>query len=620
MKPIWLYMKKLHQFAGKKLYLNMLGIMIVSSFEGAGLLVLVPLLGIIGLFDMQSASLPFVPQVSVWLGELPKGLLLAAVLALFIGINVGQGLLQRQQTNHGFALLQSFVTKLRMDIYQALLQSNWAFFLGKRKSDFNHILSSELSRVNQGVQLSLRLVTTVIFTLVQIGLAFYLSYQLTLLILICGGLLSLFSRKYTRGARSLGTRLTELSQSYVAGITDHFNGIKEIKSNRLEESHLSWFSKLTQQMEHNNVQFVKLQSNSQLLFKSISALLIAGCVYLSVQVLQVGVAELTLIVLIFTRLWPKLTLIQTSMEQIVLTLPAFKSLNDLMKECGAAEEMQLNKHAERTEQAEQAEQTKRTQAEPAALKLVHELVCEDMYYRYGEQDGTYALKHINLRIPANSMTAIVGKSGAGKSTLIDTLIGLIVPQHGAVLLDGVPLDDSNRFAYRSAVSYVSQDPFLFNASIRENLKLVLPGATEEQLWKALAFSASDAFVRALPQGLDTIVGDRGVRLSGGERQRIVLARAMLRQPSILVLDEATSSLDSENELKIQQALEQLKGKLTIIVIAHRLSTIRGADQVIVLEEGRIIQQGGYNQLYRESKGTFSKLLEYQGGGSGEVPG
>lgn len=136
------------------------------------------------------------------------------------------------------------------------------------------------------------------------------------------------------------------------------------------------------------------------------------------------------------------------------------------------------------------------------------------------------------------------------------------------------------------------------------------------MWEALAFSASDAFVRALPQGLDTIVGDRGVRLSGGERQRIVLARAMLRKPSILVLDEATSSLDSENELKIQQALEQLKGKLTIIVIAHRLSTIRDADQVIVLEEGRIIQQGGYNQLYRESKGMFSKLLEYQAGGPG----
>lgn len=129
MKPILLYMKKLHQFAGKKLYLNMLGIMIVSSLEGVGLLVLIPLLGIIGLFDVQSASLPVVPQVSVWLGELPQELLLAAVLAIFIGINVGQGLLQRQQTNQGFALLQSFVTKLRMDIYQALLQSNWAFFL-----------------------------------------------------------------------------------------------------------------------------------------------------------------------------------------------------------------------------------------------------------------------------------------------------------------------------------------------------------------------------------------------------------------------------------------------------------------------------------------------------------
>ena len=131
------------------------------------------------------------------------------------------------------------------------------------------------------------------------------------------------------------------------------------------------------------------------------------------------------------------------------------------------------------------------------------------------------------------------------------------------------------------------------------------------MWESLTFAAADEFVAKLPRGLDTVLGDRGVRLSGGERQRVVLARAILRKPSILVLDEATSALDGENERHIQTALERLKGSLTLIVIAHRLSTIRGADQVIVLEDGSIVQQGGYQQLSGESEGVFGKLLRYQ---------
>jgi ATP-binding cassette subfamily C protein len=145
------------------------------------------------------------------------------------------------------------------------------------------------------------------------------------------------------------------------------------------------------------------------------------------------------------------------------------------------------------------------------------------------------------------------------------------------------------------------------------LKLVDPYAEDTELWNALKFSVSDEFVRMLPQGLDTVIGDRGIRLSGGERQRIVLARAILKRPSILVLDEATSALDSENERLIQEALDRLKGSMTIIVIAHRLSTIRNADQVIVIEQGEVIQQGGYKQLSQEAKGKFRQLLNYQTG-------
>lgn len=236
---------------------------------------------------------------------------------------------------------------------------------------------------------------------------------------------------------------------------------------------------------------------------------------------------------------------------------------------------------------------------------------ENVCFRYDLGEPAYALQKVNLHIPANRMTAIVGHSGAGKSTLVDVVMGLLKPESGSVMIDGIPLTDDILLSLRESLGYVSQDPFLFNTSIRDNLLMVKPHAEEEQLWEALQFSSAADFVRKLPQGLDTLIGDRGVRLSGGERQRLILARAMLKKPSILILDEATSALDNENEAKIQEVLEQLKGKMTIIVIAHRLSTIRDADEVIVMEEGKIIQVGKYEKLAKEKKGVFSFLDKYE---------
>ncbi|PGZ80266.1 hypothetical protein COE55_09680 [Priestia megaterium] len=185
------------------------------------------------------------------------------------------------------------------------------------------------------------------------------------------------------------------------------------------------------------------------------------------------------------------------------------------------------------------------------------------------------------------MTAIIGPSGAGKSTLIDLLMGLLQPEKGQIIIDGVPLTNDNLLSFRRSISYVPQDPFLFNGSIRDNLKMVVPDATEEEIWEALEFSSAAEFVKKLPQGLETLVGDRGSRLSGGERQRLVLARAILKKSSILVLDEATSALDNENEEKIQEALERIKKKMTILIVAHHVGRIRSTNQIVVLVDGSL---------------------------------
>ena len=220
------------------------------------------------------------------------------------------------------------------------------------------------------------------------------------------------------------------------------------------------------------------------------------------------------------------------------------------------------------------------------------------------------LSKINMNITKGTMVALVGKSGAGKSTLIDLIMGFHQPLGGEILFDGIPLQEFNIISFRQKIGYVPQESVLFNMSIKDNFLWANDQATREDLERVCQLAYADEFITQLPNGYDTLVGDRGVRLSGGQIQRIALARALLRNPELLILDEATSSLDSYSEKMIQRAIENVAKQTTIIVIAHRLSTIKKADCIYVLEKGRVIEQGNYAQLAK-NEGQFSSMVQLQ---------
>jgi ABC-type multidrug transport system fused ATPase/permease subunit len=209
------------------------------------------------------------------------------------------------------------------------------------------------------------------------------------------------------------------------------------------------------------------------------------------------------------------------------------------------------------------------------------------------------------------MTALVGHSGSGKTTVIDLVLGLQVPSHGVVLIDGISINEWDINSYRGRVGYVPQDPQLFNCSIRDNLLWSFGLASDFELEEALHLSNALDFVKNLPKGIHTVVGDRGINLSGGQRQRIALARAILRKPELLILDEATSALDSESELLIQQSIEQVSRGTTILVIAHRLSTIAMANKLYVLKQGQIVEEGSFQTLSKQSGGILNSMLKAQ---------
>ncbi len=593
MKDIIYFVKQIHSYAGSRLYINILAMTFIGLLESVGILLLIPMINMTGLVDFGLENSSYF-QFLRFIEDIPASIALPIILSIYLLVVVGYNYIDRKIVIRNSIIQNGFLRKLRSDTYTAVLHSKWEFFIKNRKSDLINLVLTEVAKASGGTSSFLSFIGSLIFTFIQILLAFWLSPQITFFILLSGAFLVFANRKFLKFSLALGNRNYELGRSFLAGMTDQLNGIKDIKSNNLEESRLNWFHNITQQMVNEQLEYVKVRTRSQFYYKCSSAFLIVIFIFVALNMFQAQAGQLMLILVIFSRLWPRVAGIQSSLEDIATTLPAFKNVKSIQEDCKKQEEFQNEAYKN---------------IEP--IQLNRAIECRDVHFRYNKDESRYALQAINITIPAKQMTAFVGRSGAGKSTLIDLLMGLNEPESGQVLIDGVPLSKENILSLRSSLSYVPQDPFLFNTSIRENLMLVKTDASDEEMWEALTFASAAEFVGKLPNGLDSIIGDRGIKLSGGERQRLVLARAILRKPSILVLDEATSALDTESETKIQQALDRLKGSMTILVIAHRLSTIRNADQVIVLEDGQVIQQGGFYQLSQEKNKMFSKLLGKQ---------
>jgi ATP-binding cassette subfamily B protein len=243
-----------------------------------------------------------------------------------------------------------------------------------------------------------------------------------------------------------------------------------------------------------------------------------------------------------------------------------------------------------------------------AEEVLGEVRLEHVSFRYGlGEDDPWTLRDINLEVPAGTRTAIVGETGSGKTTLGYLVARLYEPQEGRVTIDGVDVRDASLASLAATVGVVSQETYLFHASVRDNLRFARPEATDEEIEDAARTARIHTLIASLPDGYDTVVGERGYRFSGGEKQRMAIARTVLRNPPVLVLDEATSSLDTQTEYAVQAELERLAEGRTTLTIAHRLSTIRDADQIVVLDKGTIVERGTHEELL-ERGGAYAALV------------
>ncbi|MEQ1727825.1 MAG: ABC transporter ATP-binding protein [Vicinamibacterales bacterium] len=590
LRTIQRFIREIAQASPRRAVLSMVLTAAMSFTEGMGLLLLMPLLQLVGVQEVN--TLPNVTGWFVWFLDLIHvGPSLGGVLVLYVFITGTRTLLQKWQGELSSSVREEYTEQLRARIYRAITSTQWSFIVTKRPSDLTHVLVAEVTQLGNAAYHVADLLVMSAVSVVYVGLAFHLSPAMASLVVGSAAVLGWVVRDSLSQARSMGGSAQRTRKRLAAAVAEHIGSLKTTRVYGAGDRHERAFGRLSREIRDLSVRISSGETDLQSMLEFGSVAFLALIVFVALEVLHEPTASLLVLLFTFARLMPRLTAIYRRLQIVAAVLPALDDVTRFEAECLA--------HAEAVDPA------------TAAVPFRRAVTFDAVHFTYPGREDAPAIADVSFSIPAGRTTAIVGTSGAGKSTLVDLLIGLLLPTSGTIRVDGVRLDASNLVSWRQQIGFVPQDTFLFHDTVRANLAWARPDATDHDIWEALRLAAADDFVRQLPQGLDTQVGERGVTASGGERQRLSLARALLRTPSVLILDEATSSLDSETEQRVRLAVEGLQHSMTMVAITHRLSTIAAADLIHVIDSGRLVESGTWESLLAE-RGRFAALCAAQG--------
>jgi subfamily B ATP-binding cassette protein MsbA len=518
--------------------------------------------------------------------------LLLPIVGAVIGATIIQALSGYGLTQLISKAAQRLIAELRLKLQQHVIRLHLSYFDRQKTGVLVSRIMNDVEGLRNLIGTGLLdLIGGSVTALLSLAVLSYINVKMTAVTLI---FMLLLGRALIRSFAKVRPMFRERSriQAQVTGrLTESLGGVRVVKSYRAEEFEIAVFASGISRLLSNVLQSLSVVALMAL--QSSLALGLVGATTMYLGAHEVLNGSLTLggfvtFTLFLGYLVAPIAQVASVGTQITEAFAGLERMNEVLEEVKEGSESGRSFDVSRIE---------------------GDIEFRDVWFEY--EPGQAVLKAVSFHAPPGTITAFVGRSGAGKTTIISILASFYRPTKGTVLVDGRDLSTITLDSYRSQLGIVLQETFLFDGSVRENVAFSRPGASEEEIIEACRISHVEEFVVKLPKGYDTIVGERGVKLSGGQRQRIAIARALLADPRILILDEATSNLDTESERLIQGGLARLMQGRTVFVIAHRLSTIRQADQILVMEAGKILERGNHHSL--AASGHYAEMLRMQSG-------
>jgi len=585
------YVKIFQYYLGAKMYFIFLFSTLASLLEGFGILMLLPLLESIGSIEKSTGATgafrDFLYNTIDFLGLPPS---VVSVLFLITVIFIFKGVFSFIAFTINAYLIGVLLKNIKVDLFELYTGMSYSYYASKNTGDFINLIAEQPNRAIESFKQLILFGSHLINTVVLITLAFGISFSFGLLAVVAGLLLLvLFLRMNTfvQGLSRINAKENSTLNNWLVQVLHGFKYL--VSTNQIKKLKRNIFSSINI-LTSNQVKSGIAGGFTQAIREPLAVVLIIIIIYFQLIVFQERLEPILVSIALFYRALNSTLAVQSAFQGTFQLIGSMELIN---------EEYQ-NQYQNQVDKGD----TKINDFKKA-------IIFKNASFRYPKSKSD-CLKDLELKISANSTIGIVGESGSGKTTLVD-LIALLHPlKMGSITIDGISSDKIEKESWRNQIGYISQDTVIFDDTIANNITMwANTGEVDQEEIRAVAKQANLLdFIESLPDGFQTRVGDRGIQLSGGQKQRIFIARELFRKTALLILDEATSSLDSKAEKNIQKSIENIQGKLTLIIIAHRISTLKNVDTIFVIEKGTIVQTGTYNEL-KEKSNAFQTLISHQ---------
>ncbi len=588
--PVMRLIRVVTAIGNKRSFFCLALIVLGSLTEGIGVALFIPMMQLVG---VQLESNGFHPGVVAELTSfgarlgVNKHAAFAVILMCVCALITLRTALNRLQHVQFGETVQIIANHIMVNLYDALVHAKWNAITRYKSGALIQLLTGDYERLKIAIYDLFTFISGVVAILIYLAWAFIISPQLTCMFMASGAVLAFALRKRTgnvhNAASNAGIQLTVLSNDAL----EHLQNLKAVKTYDAQAQDLALYSVTLNKIAALYSSMLRSEAAARFWFEGGTLAALAVILYCVSTLSLVAASSILIVIGLFSRIMPKLSTAYMDGQSVIANATALSRIDEVI---------------ERLEGEAESLITQRQH-----ISFVEEIRLLDVSFYFGKEK---VLDSISMSIHAGQMTALVGPSGAGKSTIADIIMGLYVPDFGQVTVDGMPLTSKRLSSWRTQIGYVSQDTVLFHDTVRANLLWANPMSSEKTMLEALEVSAAE-FVLEHRDGLDMIVGDRGLLLSNGERQRIALARAIIRNPALLILDEATNHLDVENERRVLQSILRVRGQMAILTVAHRYSAIRNADKVYLIDCGKIMESGSYIDLEEDVGGRFRRFFDGQ---------